>query len=133
MSVEKITPQSPNMEKYYSLRKAVRKLYDNDVYYGDLCGSILHIRDKNRCINSMSTKIQDHIISVDFDDNTDQKKKNKIVNEVVDNIGKFIGNNANVLSTMTNISENELLEFSQSETKKFCDAQLVGNNLTILL
>ena len=34
-------------KRYYELRKEVRKLYDNDVNLeGDLCCSILQIRDK---------------------------------------------------------------------------------------
>ena len=125
----------PDMKKYYDLRSSLYNLYDNDVYYGDLCGSVLHIRDKNRCINSMSTKIQnEHSIIVEFDDKTknDAKKMHKICNEIRDKVGEFIANNANYIADSSkDLTAEEVIEFSKSKCYKFCDTSICGNTLII--
>ena len=124
----------PDMKDYYNFRSLICNLYDNDTYYGDLCGSVLYIRDKNRCINSMSTKIQDHAIVVEFDDNTETKKKFKIADDIKSKIGAFLSNNIDNLVRMdSKLSQEQIEGFINSPTSNFCDTSLTGNTLVISL
>lgn len=132
--VSKGVPE-PDMKEYYNFRSLMYNLYDNDDYYGDLCGSVLHIRDKNRCINSMSTSIQnEHHISVEFDESTSSDKMIKIAHQISEKIEEFIQNNKGYLVEVNkdkNLSPDKLDKFLSCSS--FCDKSIVGKTLEIML
>lgn len=125
------------MSKYYQLRKEISKLYnENDILNSnpicnDLCSSVLEVRDKNRCILSMSTDISNHNISIELDENTDIKKKDKIISELVKRIGYFICNNAEKVGI--NPDSEDFNSLMDNKTNLFCDISLVGNSISINL
>lgn len=113
------------MKKYYENRKELRKLYDNDTIYGDLCGGLLNIRDKFRCVNSMNIALQDYSISVELDDDTDQATKNDIVNRMLDKINTFVKNNADKLDLHMDVLDRMIF------TSTLVDTIVVGNSIQI--
>ena len=51
--------RSLTSSQYYEYRKKIRELYKNDVNNnGDLCSSVLQIRDTNKCINSIDIRLK---------------------------------------------------------------------------
>lgn len=122
-----------DMKKYYAFRKAVRNLYQHDTIYGDLCGSLLYIRDKNRCINAMSIDIPNYNIEVEFDGNIDAKKFEKIINDILVKISSFMWDN------IDNIVSFSFGEISREDAESiitynpFCDTSIIGKTLTIIL
>ena len=116
-------------KRYYELRKEVRKLYDNDVNLeGDLCCSILQIRDKYSFVEGINVSIQDYTITVNMDPQTEGNKVEEILNEIVYKLRAFIRDNINVLN-ITDKNEFELFLTGDS----FCDFIIVGTSIKINL
>ena len=85
-----------NMKRYYEQRKKVRKLYKHDTSYsGDLCGSLLEIRDKRKYVEIVSVDLQKFNIGIEFTPGTEEDKKEKVVNKVNKCLKSFIENNIN--------------------------------------
>lgn len=117
-----------DMREYYNFRKEVHKLYDNDtIHKGDLSCSILGIRDKYRCVNSVNIGIQDHFINVELDDDTSSKKKMEIANKIADSIGRFIVDNKDKLDPSIANSDNFNDLFIESDNHVYCDMVMIGD------
>lgn len=116
------------MKKYYEFRKTARKLYDNDVQYGDLCGSILHIRDKNKCIDSIQLNISSYEVVVEFESGTDENKKNSILSLIIEEIRKFVRSNIDKLP-IENVNEFKAYIYSPM----ICDVIIIGDIIKISL
>ena len=103
---------SQAMKEYYQFRQELRKLYKNDVNNnGDLCSSVLQIRDKNKCINSIGVAIQDYKIDVEVDENTPISKIINIKDKIANSVGRYIVDNKDRLDIDTNSeSFNQFLE-----------------------
>lgn len=121
------------MKKYYDFRIAIRgALYSNDTLIGDLCCKILEIRDKYRFVESLSVAIQDFLIEIEVEEDTDIEKKKMIVEKICTQIGYFISNNINKLPD--NIRNDPDFEtFIDSENFIYCDTCMVGNSIKITL
>ena len=116
-------------KRYYELRKEVRKLYNNDANLeGDLCCSILQIRDKYSFVEGINVSIQDYTITVNMDPQTEGNKVEEILNEIVYKLRAFIRDNINVLN-ITDKNEFELFLTRDS----FCDFIIVGTSIKINL
>ena len=88
------------MEVYYNYRKLIHKLYNEDTQCnGDLFSSILELRDKNKCVSSISMKLNEYNINVEFEEGTEESKKTKILDKIVNRLGIFISNNQGRLGT----------------------------------
>ena len=121
---------SQAMKEYYQFRQELRKLYKNDVNNnGDLCGQILHIRDKYRSVNSIDVSIQDYSIGIDIEPGTSQNKQNEILSKVVTEIKKFISDNKESIDK--DIVRVE--DYLSSKENVFCDIVTVGNSIKINL
>lgn len=117
------------MKKYYQFRQELRKLYKNDVNMnGDLCGQILHVRDKYRSVNSIDVSIQDYSIDIDIEPGTSQNKQNEILSKVVTEIKKFISDNKKSIDKDIHVDS-----YLSSKENVFCDIVTVGNSIKINL
>lgn len=123
-----------DMGNYYEYRNQIRSLYDNDVYKsGDLCSNVLQIRDKNKCISAVSVSMSDYNISMQFEDNVDEKKKDKIIDKVKDAIHEYIQNNYSSLSFGNPGKKAEFEKLINMESSPYCDIVLVGNSVSFNL
>ena len=119
---------SQAMKEYYQFRQELRKLYKNDVNNnGDLCSSVLQIRDKNKCINSIGVAIQDYKIDVEVDENTPISKIINIKDKIANSVGRYIVDNKDRLDIDTN--SESFNQFLESENHLFCDIAVVGNSI----
>lgn len=120
---------SQAMKEYYQFRQELRKLYKNDVNNnGDLCGQILHVRDKYRSVNSIDVSIQDYSIGIDIEPGTSQNKQNEILSKVVTEIKKFISDNKESIDKDIHVED-----YLSSKENVFCDIVTVGNSIKINL
>ena len=118
-----------NDKEYYELRKELRKLYDNDVNLeGDLCCSILQIRDKYTYVNSINVSLQSYQISVDMDEDTKQEDVINISDLILEKLREFIIKN----STILNIKDKNVFD-GFIATNSFCDVIIVGTSIRFLL
>jgi hypothetical protein len=116
------------MARYYELRKAIRKLYDNHINNGDLCSRILEVRDKYRAVTSINIEIESYSIAIMFNDNTSNDKKEQIKQDVLDRISYHLSDNIN------NIDIEDKIELSRFiSSRNFCDIFMLGNMLKINL
>lgn len=114
-----------NDKEYYELRKELRKLYDNDVNLeGDLCCSILQIRDKYTYVNSINVSLQSYQISVDMDEDTKQEDVINISDLILEKLREFIIKN----STILNIKDKNVFD-GFIATNSFCDVIIVGTSI----
>lgn len=97
----------PDMRDYYKMRQKVRELYSVGAMINpkvnDLCSSVLQIRDKNRCVESIKVDTLNYYIEVEIEEGTDYEKCLKVkdsitktiddyINENIDSIGGYNGN-----------------------------------------
>lgn len=114
-------------KKYYNYRKDIRRLYKNDtIHNGDLCSNILQIRDKNKCVSSIKIGIQDYLVDLEFEDETPDDKKIKVMNKVAVEIGKYIDDNKAVIDKQ---DDDDFSKFIKADTHLFCDIAMIGNAL----
>ena len=116
------------MKRYYELRKAVRKLYDNDINNGDLCSRILEVRDKYRAVTSINIEIESYIISITFADNASYEKREQVKQDIIDRISYHLSDNINNIDIE---DKSELANFIAS--RNFCDVFVLGNILNFNL
>ena len=120
--------RSLTSSQYYEYRKKIRELYKNDVNNnGDLCSSVLQIRDKNKRINSIGVAIQDYKIDVEVDENTPISKIINIKDKIANSVGRYIVDNKDRLDIDTN--SESFNQFLESENHLFCDIAVVGNSI----
>lgn len=124
-----------NMSEYYDFREQVRTLYNNEnnANPGDLFSSVLQIRDKNKCISSVNVSIENYNISMQFDDSTDYKKRDKIISKVKDAIHDYIEDNKLALNFTSLEQRKEFDNMLDMETSPYCDVSLVGNSVSFNL
>lgn len=121
-----------NMDTYYSFRKDVHKMYDNDVVLSnptsnDLCSRILEIRDKNRFINSISASISSYSIEIEVDEGTSSENKQKIIDTVKNRVSEFLADNIHSMG----VDNETASEYEKiiSDKNLLCDVNLVGNSI----
>lgn len=119
--------------RYYDFRKAIHKLYNEEASSkDDLCSKILEIRDKEKCVESISIFLEGYNIDVNLADNTDETKKQKVINRIGNCIGRYIVDNMGVLGE--DITEDpEFDEYLNSPSYNFIDIYLIGNTVHISL
>lgn len=87
----------PDMKEYYDMRQNVRKLYALgpaiNPRVNDLCSTVLQIRDKNRCVESINIDTNNFTIEVEIEEGTDFDTCLKIKNEISSTIDKYIIDN----------------------------------------
>jgi hypothetical protein len=119
------------MSKYYNGRKAIRTLYNHDTYKnGDLYCSVLEVRDRHRCVNSISIDTVAYAIYVDLEDNTSDSMKSTIIGQLANAIKDYIVKNINELEDKSKSDVNMILSTSGIA---FCDISVVGNSIRIIL
>ena len=77
--------------KYYEYRKDLHDIYDMDVWYGDLVGNVLALREKDRYIDTVNVDIRSYKIYVELSDKAKDKEIKKVVSQMKDIIDSFIG------------------------------------------
>ena len=116
---------------YYNYRKTLHSIYDKDVYYGDLVGSILAFRDKNKYIESVSVDIADYKIYMSLSDSTKENEKNKILKSIDSTIKDFINLASTQLSSDT---DKKLIDKYIDSKWPICDKYIMdGETLQIEL
>ena len=119
------------MEVYYNYRKLIHKLYNEDTQCnGDLFSSILELRDKNKCVSAISMKLNEYNINVEFEEGTEESKKTKILDKIVNRLGIFISNNQGRLGTE---NDEAFQEFISDPKGLYCDVILLGDQAQIQL
>jgi hypothetical protein len=122
--------QEPNMEYYYNLRKQVRNLYQNDVRINpsinDLCSQMLHIRDKNKCVESIDLNTSNYTIEIGLDDTASDNIKNKIYNEATNILDNYIKENVTGY-------EKDNTKYEKAKQFKLYDEIVVGNSIKFIL
>lgn len=122
--------QEPNMEYYYNLRKQVRNLYQNDVRINpsinDLCSQMLHIRDKNKCVESIDLNTSNYTIEIGLDDTASDNIKNKIYNEATNILDNYIKENVTDY-------EKDNTKYEKAKQFKLYDEIVVGNSIKFIL
>jgi hypothetical protein len=120
-----------DMGIYYRIRKEIRSLYKNDVNNnGDLYCSVLEVRDKHRCVSSISIDTVAYCIFVDLDDSTSDTMRNKIIAELAEAIRSYINSNIDLISSDYEAYIDQVVN---SSNYSFCDISVIGNSIKIIL
>ena len=102
----------PDMREYYDMRQKVRELYSVgpmiNPKVNDLCSSVLQIRDKNRCVESIKVDTKNFYIEVELEECTDYDKCLKVKNSITKTIDDYI--NANIESIGGHASDTKLYD-----------------------
>ncbi len=124
---------SIEMTKYYNFRKEIHKLYENDAQNaGDLCCSILEIRDKYRSVESIDLKIQEYSINVELSEGTSETKKQEVATRIAKSIGYYIINNRSLLDPEID-NDPDFETFINSDNMLFCDIMIIGDTINFNL
>lgn len=129
--------QLGKMDNYYKHRDVIRNLYMNDVYYGDLCGQLLGLRDQNRYIEWMSVDMSSCTIKIELITPTNSHEEEVIIkeygtlmNKIETMVNGFILTKVHLVTTpetAEEIKENLTLGYT------YIDYVRVGNSITISL
>lgn len=115
----------PDMEEYYNMREKVRELYSVGAAVNpkvnDLCSTVLQIRDKNRCVESINVDTVNYIIEVDLEEGTSTDTCLKIRDEIASTIDKYIANNIDSIKTI------EKEDYEKVQNTKLHDDLVIGN------
>lgn len=118
-------------DKYYNLRKEIRKLYKNDTRLnGDICSRILEVRDKYKCVESISVALGEYLISIDLAKGTPYTKADEVANVIWNRLAEFIISNKSELNIE---DEAEFDIFTNPENFLFCDFTILGDSITFYL
>lgn len=122
------------MQKYYEYRSKIRKLYDREPYCkNDLCCSLFEIRDKNKCIESVSISLGDYYIEVEFAENTTLDEMIKHTDSILKRIGYFLSSNLDDIPNLSEEDKDHIQFLITSSNHTYCDHMLIGNMLKINL
>ena len=122
------------MNKYYEYRKKIRTLYDQEPSSNnDLGSTILEIKDKNKCIISISLDLSKYYIEVEFEENTSFEKITKITDTILKRIGYFLINNMDSITDLTLEERKEFESMILNPTAIYCDHIIIGNIVKINL
>ena len=123
-----------NMDVYYIIRSEFRKLYNDVTTQGDLYGSVLGIRDKNkRYINTAAIDTGDYSIYIELVENITDKNKLAMINQVTEAIRTYLLNNIDKIYNSIPQYKNDALRIINSQNYAFCDVSTIGNNIVIML
>lgn len=123
-----------NMSKYYEYRKKIRALYDHEpCSSNDLGSKILELKDKNRCIVSMSLDLNAYYIQAQLEDDTPFEKINKICDAILRRIGYYIVDNIDSIPDLDPEDKDELRSILNNPSAVYCDHIIIGNMIKINL
>ena len=93
------TDIKPDMNEYYKARQKVRELYTLGAAINpkvnDLYSSVLQIRDKNRCVESINIDTTNFSIEVEIEEGTDFDTCLKVKKDISSTIDNYIRDNIN--------------------------------------
>ena len=123
-----------DMNKYYEYRKKIRALYDREPSSrNDLGCSIMEVREKNKCVISVSIQLNNYYIEATCDEGTSVEKVNNIADIIVRRIGYFLSNNINSIPDLTPEEKIELEFMISGIGSTYCDYIVIGNVIKINL
>ena len=117
------------MSEYYEFRKKLHNIYQNDTKYGDLTGSILEYREKNRNVTTVSIQLSDYKIYVTLEQNTPSIDYDKIVFDICAIIRSYLENAID--NTYSKEEANSIVVLLH--TRPFLDAAYLGNTIELSL
>lgn len=122
------------MNKYYEYRKKFRDLYAKEpCSSNDLGSSILEIKDKNKCVVSISMDLNAYYIEVEFDESTDPGKIKKVTDSIVRRIGYFLSANLDSIEVSSEEERDDIERTLNEPIALYCDYFVIGNMLKINL
>lgn len=123
-----------DMNKYYEYRKKIRTLYDQEPYSkNDLGSSIMEIKDKNKCVLSISLQLGNYYIEVECEEGTPVEKVNKIADNILKRIGYYLSNNIDSIPDLTSEERKEVEFMITGIGFTYCDHMVIGNMIKINL
>lgn len=119
--------------KYYNHREIIHKLYDQDVYYGDLCGELLGLREQNRFIDGMFIDMSNYTIVIDLIPEEDQKKVTDNYNKVLSKLSAII--NGYIAAKIDKVTEPDIAAdiINSLTSEASYDVFHIGTSMTINL
>lgn len=108
---------------YYEYRQVLHSIYDKDVWYGDLVGSVLAFRDQNKYVETISIDIKNYRIYIILKDGTNNNDHMKIINGIINVIKDFIS----VSSTQVDENKKILIDKYINTNWPICDYYNIGN------
>lgn len=120
------------MKDYYNHRKILQELYKQDVYYGDLCGELLGLRDQNPYIQGMFIDMKGLLIRVEVkkDDTDFLTHMERIVNSISTMISKCMFSK---IDSITDPETAETIKEYLTIGTQYFDIFMVGNTIEIHL
>lgn len=123
-----------DMNKYYEYRKKIRNLYDQEPSSrNDLGSSIMEIRDKNKCVISMSLQLGNYYIEAECAEGTPDNKVNSIADSIAKRIGYFLSNNIDSIPGLTPEEKKEIEYMISGIGSTYCDIVVLGTMIKINL
>lgn len=123
-----------DMSKYYEYRKKIRTLYDQEPSSNnDLGSTILEIKDKNKCVVSMSLDLSNYYIEAEFDEGTPFDKVNKVLDTILRRIGYFLVGNIDNIPDLDEDEKKEVESLITDPAATYCDHMVIGNLVKINL
>ena len=123
-----------HMDKYYEYRKKIRTLYDQEPYsHNDLGSSILEVKDKNKCVVSISMNLSAYYIEIECEEGTPFEKVNRITDTILKRIGYFLINNIDSISDLETEERREIESMITHPAATYCDHIVIGNMIKINL
>lgn len=123
-----------DMSKYYEYRKKIRALYDQEpCSSNDLGSTILEIKDKNRCVVSMSLDLNRYYIEAQFEEGTPFEKVNKVLDSILKRIGYYLSSNLDSIPDIDMEEKKDIEEMIMNPAATYCDHIVIGNMVKINL
>ena len=123
-----------DMSKYYEYRQKIRALYDQEPFSSnDLGSKILEIKDKNRCIVSLSLDLNAYYIQAQFEDGTPFEKVNKICDSILKRIGYYLSDNIDSIPDLEPEDKDAIRSMLNNPAATYCDHIVIGNMVKINL
>lgn len=123
-----------DMNKYYEYRQKIRTLYDQEPSSrNDLGSSVMEVREKNKCVISISFDIGKYYIEAECEEGTPTNKVSKICDTILDRIGYFLSDNLDSIPDIDETDKKAIEHMITSIGYSFCDHMIIGNMIKINL
>lgn len=123
-----------DMNKYYEYRQKIRTLYDQEPSSrNDLGSSVMEVREKNKCVISISFDIGKYYIEAECEEGTPINKVDKICNSILDRVGYFLSDNLDSIPDIDEEDKKSIEFMITSSSYNFCDHIIIGNMIKINL
>ena len=93
----------------------------------------MEVREKNKCVVSISFDIGKYYIEAECEEGTPINKVDKICNSILDRVGYFLSDNLDSIPDIDEEDKKSIEFMITSSSYNFCDHIIIGNMIKINL